>query len=736
MNKIIILIICLFILGIILLVVNKFRNNEKLDYSLVFDYLYYADSNNDVKEAIGLDENALMEHFINYGMAEGRRGSMNFYVNFYRENNQDLAETFGDDLTSYYEHYILYGYKEGRKGSLEDFHQKEFDINLSCKLENKKIIKLNIDFKNRKLKDKYYLLEMPAHEKDLNKATYISKVNNSKTIQVTMNSITNKFVIAKLNKDGLYEAVSNIAYIQNPEKACENLENAMIPKINSKKGLQVSAGFLDDVKNLEPSYVFINIYLQKLLLMNYEDNNTIEYEYHGKTYYFNKSNIKYFDETISKFTNEGKFVISGILNKKEDGFDSLYYADIQMDTGATFYAVNTSDEAGQMYFEAAVDFVSKRYNGTNKNCGYVGKWVIGNEVNESGTYNYMGEKNINDYLDEYTRTFRIAYNIIKNNNSTADVYLPEEPFWGIDSVGLTFGGREFLNIFNTKIIEGGNIEWGLAYHAYSYPLCDPKVLNDDIPLPNDNGDIIKDLVTKDSFYTAMITMKNINVLTDFMNQKMFLAPDGNVRSIILSEQGYTSNSNIYGKCEALQAASIVYAYYKTEMNKDIDAFVYFLQKDDEKASLGNAYYQFGLCHGTTENLKKKFSYEIFRDMDKKDSLENLSFIKDILGISDWKEVISNFDEVFFNNLNNNEHKTKVEKINIENAEIKPIENQKYTNEECLPEVIVEYDGKQLINDVDYDIVYLNNIEQGQANVIIVGMGKFEGIKKTEFIIEQ
>ena len=313
--------------------------------------------------------------------------------------------------------------------------------------------------------------------------------------------------------------------------------------------------------------------------------------------------------------------------------------------------------------------------------------------------------------------------------------MPLEPWWGIDSDNLTYGGREFMAILNKKFKEKGNIDWGLAYHAYSYPLSDPKVTNDNIPLPDEKGELIPDLVTKNSIYTAMITMENIEVLTKFMNQKDFLKQDGQVRSIILSEQGYTANSNVYGKCEALQAASLVYAYYKTEMNPDIDAFIYFLQKDDERASLGNSYYQFGLSYLVDDKLEKRLAYDVFQNMDKSDSLEKLSYIKNILNIQDFTEIIPNFDSKIFDKFETstatNENKKK-----IENAQIKSISNQKFTGEEVLPEVSLQFEGKELINDVDYDVVYLNNVECGEASVVIVGLGEFEGIQKAKFMIEK
>ena len=154
-----------------------------------------------------------------------------------------------------------------------------------------------------------------------------------------------------------------------------------------------------------------------------------------------------------------------------------------------------------------------------------------------------------------------------------------------------------------------------------------------------------------------------------------------------------------------------------------------------KPSMGNDFYQFGLSQGNNDNIVKKISHEVYRDMDKKDSLENLSFIKEILGISNWNEVIDNFDKDIFKQFENSQEDGK-DKIDLSNVKITNIENQKYTGEECLPDVTVEYEGRQLISDVDYDVVYFDNVNIGQATALIVGMGDFTGTQKVEFKVEE
>lgn len=88
---------------------------DKTDYSAVFDANYYYSAYADLQSAIGNDGNALLQHFIAYGMQEGRRGNAEFDVRAYMANNPDLIQAFGsEDLKSYYLHYISYGKKEGR----------------------------------------------------------------------------------------------------------------------------------------------------------------------------------------------------------------------------------------------------------------------------------------------------------------------------------------------------------------------------------------------------------------------------------------------------------------------------------------------------------------------------------------------------------------------------------------------------------------------------------------------
>ena len=81
-----------------------------LGYGAVYDAAYYGKNNPDVVDACGEgNSEGIFEHFIHFGMAEGRRANETFDVFRYRTSYADLRSAFGDDLKAYYEHYIEYG---------------------------------------------------------------------------------------------------------------------------------------------------------------------------------------------------------------------------------------------------------------------------------------------------------------------------------------------------------------------------------------------------------------------------------------------------------------------------------------------------------------------------------------------------------------------------------------------------------------------------------------------------
>ena len=94
---------------------------QELAQSL-FDFQYYAENNQDVKNVFGNNENLLRNHYMNFGIKEGRKASPVFDVKYYLEKNSDLQKAFGNNYEMAYNHFINFGAREGRQAS------KEFDV--------------------------------------------------------------------------------------------------------------------------------------------------------------------------------------------------------------------------------------------------------------------------------------------------------------------------------------------------------------------------------------------------------------------------------------------------------------------------------------------------------------------------------------------------------------------------------------------------------------------------------
>lgn len=86
-------------------------------YNAVFDVNYYKNRYPDLQKAFGNDYGAYLNHFLTYGMKEGRQASETFDVKYYKSKYGDLQKAFGNNLKAYYEHFLTYGIKEGRQGS-------------------------------------------------------------------------------------------------------------------------------------------------------------------------------------------------------------------------------------------------------------------------------------------------------------------------------------------------------------------------------------------------------------------------------------------------------------------------------------------------------------------------------------------------------------------------------------------------------------------------------------------
>lgn len=200
---------------------------------------------------------------------------------------------------------------------------------------------------------------------------------------------------------------------------------------------------------------------------------------------------------------------------------------------------------------------------------------------------------------------------------------------------VKYGARDIIDTFGAMVKAGGDISWNLSYHPYPDPLTEPEFWDDAA-----TGRAV------DSVDTRVLNFSNLHILTDYMQRRELLAPDGSVRHIILSEQGFTSMSATRGDVEKIQAAAMAYAYYIADSNPYIDAIIMNRQVDSIEETNTSVALGLWSCDMSTPGMikatKRKPVWTVFRVIDRKDSLEYTEFAKEIIGIEKWSDVIPDF----------------------------------------------------------------------------------------------
>ncbi|HJA92616.1 MAG TPA: hypothetical protein H9717_05810 [Candidatus Eisenbergiella merdipullorum] len=389
-----------------------------------------------------------------------------------------------------------------------------------------------------------------------------------------------KFTVVAI-QNGVPTAVSNSVYITNPEASAGHTaarRDGGIKGILPASQL-LNAGYLSDLGVHQATY---NLFLGRIT-----NGGGIDYQYNGKTYHFNAQVVSEYDTVARRLNAQGIQVTFIVLN--DLGADPTLIHPLARDgVAANYYALNAADPAGVEKLAAVASFLGQRYSDTGH--GTVDNWIIGNEVNARQMWNYMQSSDVSQYAAEYAKAFRVMYNGIRSENANAQVYVATDQQWAVASdPSRYYGSRPFLAAFNDYIRAEGNIDWRLSSHPYNVPLYDP---NNWTPTGN----------ATHSQSSRYVTMQNIDVITDFLSQPELLSPSGNVRSLKLSEVGYTSSAG-----EDQQAIAVTYAYLQAVNNRYVDGLI-ISREMDEAVEIAQ-----GMAVGLlNESAQPKMAYDFYK----------------------------------------------------------------------------------------------------------------------------
>lgn len=475
-----------------------------------------------------------------------------------------------------------------------------------------------------------YLFPLHTYETSIPKGAepadtfHIKKTKSAFTFHADLNNrqansrMFKKFVVAA-KVDGDYKIISRSHYITNPEAAAKY---DVYTAASSIKGLLIDpsrlhTGELEDLGVKQAAY---NIPLSKITGQTTSANYpTIHYNYNGKTYAFDGQSVAEFDIVFRGLSQKGIRTTAILLNDINYEYPELMHPKARSASTAPYVMFNGAEADGVDAMAAVASFLAERYSGTGQ--GTISNWVIANEINARKEWNYMEYMDVSQYTKEYAQAFRVFYNAIKSVNASAKVYMPLDQTWNRNLNNQNYDARDVLDHFNTIIKEKGNIDWHLAYHPYPVPLTNAAFWNTEAYYKK---------LTVDHVDTAMVNIKNISVVTDYLCGETFLTEEGKTREVLLSEQGFTSSSG----GEGIQAAAFAYAYYIAEANSHVNGFLLNRQTDaPEEVAQGLA---FGLNYS---DGRRKQIYQVFKNIDTPDSGKTTEFAKGILGISDWSSVI-------------------------------------------------------------------------------------------------
>lgn len=485
-----------------------------------------------------------------------------------------------------------------------------------------------------------YLFEQKPYQRDLKGRTdYAAWITKGDALHFSIplnhgtqsDRLYSSFVVAVYDGEE-YIQVSNEVYVTNPEVMAKYTEPYKTGQ--TKKGLliQTTQSMIADAFELGVNHVIVNIPFSHIL------GSGIDYTYDGRTYHFSSDVLAVYDDTIRRMSEKNMTVTAVLLNDWNSATPQLYYPGVKRQPAGTanYYGFHVATEEGFETLKAIAAFLTERYSSLQSPYGRVSNWVIGNEINNQ-LWNYMGPMSLEQYMEEYVRAFRVFYTAIRSTSSTSRVFFSTDYNWLHEADGrLKYNAKDVLDTFNSMVLPGGPMDWELAYHPYSIPMVEPEFWND-----AETG------LIKNDASSPVVNMINLKVLTDYLQQPQFLMRNGKPRHVILSEQGFTSQSHSRGETEELQAAAIAYAYYLADSNPLIDAFIMSRQVDAPSEVAASCNFGLWSCDMSKPNdivpTMRKQSWTVYKNIDnRKRTLETTEKYKKYIGIEKWSDVIPDF----------------------------------------------------------------------------------------------
>ncbi len=398
------------------------------------------------------------------------------------------------------------------------------------------------------------------------------------------------YVLARVDENGGYLPLSKVTYPENFADYAPH--NQAYPTISSKKGLQVQ--LITDAQLLGVKHTVVNAFFNELITDTPDD--AVAFLYGGTTYYLNATALSALDYRIRSLTDAGIHIyLNYLLAYDASAPSSLYYPQIE-ENASTLYAPNVSTPDGIHRYAAVMHFLAARYTDPDGTHGFCGSYILGYEVNAEGDRHSMGMKRLSDFADQTAILLRIADTAVRSAYRNGRVFLSLSNQWDTasdDPAAYHFGSKDLLDEITLRC---SDLPFGVSLNPYPSDLALTAYWQDE--------------KATDDWETPYLTMKNISVLTAYLNKAPFLY-QGQCRPIVLGEFGLSGQP---GTSEDRQAAAYLMAYATVCQNPQIEALIWHRHVDH--AGEKNLYYGlYASSHLLLEPTDPKVLHTVFSAVD-------------------------------------------------------------------------------------------------------------------------
>ncbi|MGI9465866.1 MAG: DUF5722 domain-containing protein [Rubripirellula sp.] len=330
----------------------------------------------------------------------------------------------------------------------------------------------------------------------------------------------------------------------------------------NQKGLSgfSSRGPKSDLHELGIKAVTINLVLHRFISTS-DGPGREEIPSAGPPIYFNASAFTALDRLVDHCRQHNIIVTAIVLiprTKRSEIHAVLQHPESE---GGVYTMPNMSTSRGTTIYGYLLSRIAKRYSKPNQAPGVITNWIAHNEVDYHPVWTNMGKQPDEIYLETYYRSMRMIHNSARAFNPHARVFISLTHNWNVINPKRweQLSPKQALLALQRYSSQEGDFAWGVAYHPYPQSLF-AKTAWQDTNIEN-------------HFDSPLITIQNLHVLGDFLNQTSMKQSNGKRRGVLLSEQGFHTPTYEVAD-QNRQAGSLHYAMQKIRKFPWIESFHY------------------------------------------------------------------------------------------------------------------------------------------------------------------